>query len=83
MYSLMNDYKHAVVIVNGMIDKGIKPYGMLRFSPLLDEFVEYMAQNNILIPGLEQDYQVVQESCKNIGLAKPCIQPAAPAFKYN
>jgi len=70
MYSLMNDNKSAVTIVKGMIDKGFKPYGMLSFSPLLDEFVQYLTHNNILMPSLELDYQVVQQSCKNIGLAK-------------
>jgi hypothetical protein len=45
-------------------------YNMLRYSPLLNEFVEYLAQNNLLMPELERDYQIVQQSCKSIGLAK-------------
>ena len=70
MYSLMNDYPRAVMLVRDMTDRGIRPYGMLKFSPLLEGFVAYLGQDKNLIPGLEQDFQVVQQSCKNIGLAK-------------
>ena len=69
-YSLMKDYDKAADVVMGMIERGWKPYGMLRYSPLLNDFVKYLAQDGIRKFNLEQDFKLVQQSCNNIGLAK-------------
>ena len=69
-YSLMNEQDKAVELLREMINRGWKPYGRLRMSPLLDDFRNYLASNKIQLPELENEYQKVMNTCSNIGLAK-------------